>query len=72
MTDPGDPHKNSEPHKNDEPSKDLDEELIAMLRHLRLGRLLSHWDETVAKAKGTLLGGAAAEVRAGGRVPRQT
>ena len=46
MTDPDEPHKNSEPHKNDEPSKDLDEELIAMLKHLRLGRLLSHWDET--------------------------
>ena len=41
----------SEPHNNGEPSKDLDEELIAMLRHLRLGRLLSHWDETVAKAR---------------------
>jgi DNA replication protein DnaC len=41
----------SEPHKNGEPSKDLDEELIAMLRYLRLGRLLSHWDETVAKAR---------------------
>ena len=51
MTDPGEPHKNSEPNKNGEPSKNLDEELIAMLRHLRLGRLLSHWDETVAKAR---------------------
>ena len=34
-----------------EPSKNLDEELIALLKYLRLGRLLSHWDETVATAR---------------------
>ncbi len=34
-----------------EPSKNLDGELIAMLKYLRLGRLLSHWDETLATAR---------------------
>ena len=38
-TDPGKPHQN------------VDEELIAMLRYLRLGRLLSHWDETLETAR---------------------
>jgi hypothetical protein len=38
-------------NKNGEPSKNLDEELIAILRYLRLGRLLSHWDETLARAR---------------------
>lgn len=33
------------------PSKSPDEELIAMLRYLRLGRLLSHWDETLETAR---------------------
>ncbi len=34
-----------------EPSKNLDGELIAMLKYLRLGRLLSHWDETLETAR---------------------
>ena len=34
-----------------EPSKNLDEELVAMLKYLRLGRLLSHWDETLSTAR---------------------
>jgi len=38
-------------NKNGEPSKNLDEELIAILRYLRLGSLLSHWDETLARAR---------------------
>ena len=45
MTTPG------ESNKNGEPSKNLDEELVAMLKYLRLGRLLSHWDETLAEAR---------------------
>ena len=31
------------------PHQGMDEELIAMLKYLRLGRLLSHWDETWRK-----------------------
>ena len=38
-TNPGKPHKG------------MDEELVAMLKYLRLGRLLSHWDETLATAR---------------------
>ena len=34
-----------------EPSKNRDEELIHMLKYLRLGNLLTHWDETLAKAR---------------------
>jgi len=34
-----------------ESSKNLDEELIATLKYLRLGRLLSHWDETLQAAR---------------------
>jgi len=33
------------------PNKGMDEELIAILKYLRLGRLLSHWDETVETAR---------------------
>ncbi len=40
-TSPGEPSKNV----------NLDEELIAMLKYLRLGRLLSHWDETLQAAR---------------------
>lgn len=32
-------------------SKSVDEELIAILKYLRLGRLLSHWDETLETAR---------------------
>jgi DNA replication protein DnaC len=34
-----------------EPSRGMDEELIVMLKYLRLGRLLSHWEETLATAR---------------------
>ncbi len=34
-----------------ETSKSMDETLIAMLKYLRLGRLLSHWDETLTAAR---------------------
>ena len=33
------------------PNKGMDEELIAMLKYLRLGRLLSHWDEALETAR---------------------
>jgi len=33
------------------PHQGMDEELIAMLKYLRLGRLLSHWDETLEAAR---------------------
>ena len=33
------------------PSHGMDEEMIAMLKYLRLGRLLSHWDETMETAR---------------------
>ncbi len=42
MTSPGEV-KHGEPN--------LNEELIDMLKYLRLGRLLSHWDETLAQAR---------------------
>jgi len=32
-------------------NKGMDDELIATLRYLRLGRLLSHWDETLETAR---------------------
>src|SRR4030042_1741022 len=35
----------------DKPDKSLDEELALMLRYLRLGRLLSHWEEYLAAAR---------------------
>jgi len=33
------------------PTGEMDEELLAMLKYLRLRRLLSHWDETLEKAR---------------------
>ena len=33
------------------PHKEMDEELVAMLKYLRLGRLLAHWDETIETAR---------------------
>lgn len=33
------------------PSQNIDDELIAMLKHLRLGRLLARWDETLEEAR---------------------
>ena len=33
------------------PDKSLDEELVLMLRYLRLGRLLTHWEEYLAAAR---------------------
>jgi DNA replication protein DnaC len=33
------------------PHKGIDEELVAMLKYLRLGRLLAHWDETLETAR---------------------
>jgi DNA replication protein DnaC len=33
------------------PSRGMDEELIVMLKYLRLGRLLSDWDESLATAR---------------------
>ena len=33
------------------PQKGLDEELVAMLKYLRLRRLLSHWDDILAAAR---------------------
>ena len=33
------------------PNKGMDEELTTMLKYLRLGRLLSHWDETLETAR---------------------
>jgi DNA replication protein DnaC len=33
------------------PSHGMDEEMIAMLKYLRLGRLLAHWDETMETAR---------------------
>lgn len=40
MTNPADP-----------PRQSIDDELAGMLKHLRLGRLLAHWDETLEKAR---------------------
>ena len=33
------------------PTDGMDEELVAMLKYLRLGRLLSHWDKTLEAAR---------------------
>ena len=33
------------------PNQGIDEELLAMLKYLRLRRLLSHWDETLEQAR---------------------
>ena len=33
------------------PDKGRDEELVALLKYLRLGRLLAHWDETLETAR---------------------
>jgi len=35
---------------NSKPNHDMDEELVRMLKYLRLGRLLSHWDEYLSTA----------------------
>ena len=35
----------------DQPNKSMDEELIALLKYLRLGRLLRDWDETLETAR---------------------
>jgi DNA replication protein DnaC len=36
---------------SDKPSQSMDDELVAKLKYLRLGRLLSHWDETLEMAR---------------------
>lgn len=36
---------------SDNPSQSMDDELVAKLKYLRLGRLLSHWDETLEMAR---------------------
>jgi hypothetical protein len=36
---------------SDQPRQNIDDELIAMLKYLRLGRLLAQWDETLEKAR---------------------
>jgi len=36
---------------SDPPRQNIDEDLAAMLKYLRLGRLLAHWDETLEKAR---------------------
>ena len=36
---------------SDQPSESLEEDLRRMLRYLRLGRLLSHWEETLETAR---------------------
>jgi len=36
---------------SDQPDKSIDEQLVVMLKYLRLGRLLSHWDETLETAR---------------------
>ncbi len=36
---------------SDKPSQSTDDELVAKLKYLRLGRLLSHWDETLEMAR---------------------
>ena len=38
-------------NRSDLPSQNIDDELRGMLKYLRLGRLLAHWDETVQKAR---------------------
>ena len=47
-TNPSKPNP-STPNKGS--NKGLDEELLMMLKYLRLGRLLSHWDETLEAAR---------------------
>jgi DNA replication protein DnaC len=36
---------------SDQPRQNLDDELVTILRYLRLGRLLSQWDETLQRAR---------------------
>ena len=36
---------------SDKPGQGMDDELVAMLKYLRLGRLLSRWDETLQAAR---------------------
>jgi len=36
---------------SDKPGHGIDDELVAKLKYLRLGRLLSHWDETLEMAR---------------------
>lgn len=36
---------------SDQPRQNIDDELVRMLKFLRLGRLLSSWDETLEKAR---------------------
>jgi DNA replication protein DnaC len=36
---------------SDQPRASIDDELVAKLKYLRLGRLLSHWDETLQTAR---------------------
>lgn len=36
---------------SDKPRASMDDELVAKLKYLRLGRLLSHWDETLEMAR---------------------
>ena len=38
-------------NRSDVPGVSIDDELMVMLRYLRLGRLLAHWDETLEKAR---------------------
>ena len=38
-------------NRSDPPRQNIDDELAGMLKHLRLGRLLAHWDETLEKAR---------------------
>ena len=33
------------------PGANIDDELLGMLKYLRLGRLLANWDETLEKAR---------------------
>ena len=36
---------------SEQPRQNIDDELVRMLKYLRLGRLLTHWDETLEKAR---------------------
>ena len=36
---------------SEQPRQNIDDELVRMLKYLRLGRLLAHWDETLEKAR---------------------
>ena len=38
-------------NRSDPSRQTIDEELIAKLKYLRLRRLLTHWDETLEKAR---------------------